>query len=745
VNRRSFLVTAASLIALPSKPLWNPNSGVVSRSLNDRQNLPDGSISGQSLSSSSRWYAVMRRCGQINYNERDPLTMDAEAWGDYWASLKVDAVLLNGGGIVAFYPTQVPYHHRSEFLGKRDLFGEMVAAMKRRGIRAVARMDCNLAYEDALKAHPEWFERNQDGSPRPHSESPWLFATCMFSPYFSDQMPAIYREINRQYEVDGFFTNGWPSTGALHVCYCESCRRLFQKLGGVPPAETDSSNPIYRRYYEAHMDRVQEIWRLWDNIAHEKNPQSVYVGNLGGGLDTVKDLKQISQVAAWFNADHQGRSGETPVWDCAQQGRVAYSVMQGRTVTNVAGAYSNAQPTWRHVSKPPAELTLWLAQSTASGMVPWFHWLGGSPEDTRWREVGRSFFEWLAANEPHFRNRRTVADMALLYPQRTVAFYSRPDSRRQRYRGGPIDYLQGLYYALLEGRFLFDFVHEGNVDAATLRKYRALVIPNAAYLGDAQCNAIRQYVREGGSLLATFETSRYTTWGDLRSDFQLADVFGAHVAGEVIGPRGNSYVRIEEQHAILKSFHGTTLLPGAENRVPVSADSVPLVLSVVPAYPAFPPEMVYPRTPRTTEPAAIFREIGKSRVAYFAGDIDRTCWRSGNSDLSQLLQNAMNWVRGTDPIVSIEGAGLIEAFAWETEAGYALHVLNYTNPNMTHGAIRNSYPLGPQRVRFRIKEGHTVKSVRALRAAATLEFQQQLETVTFELPGIVDYEVVALV
>src|SRR5215475_16136904 len=63
------------------------------------------------------WYAVMRRCGQINFNERDPLTMDVTAWADYWASLKVDALLLNGGGIVAFYPTQVPYHHRSEFLG----------------------------------------------------------------------------------------------------------------------------------------------------------------------------------------------------------------------------------------------------------------------------------------------------------------------------------------------------------------------------------------------------------------------------------------------------------------------------------------------------------------------------------------------------------------------------------------------------------------------------------------------------
>src|SRR5438046_9292790 len=88
----------------------------------------------------------------------------------------------------------------------------MVAATKRRSARVVARMACNLAYEDALNAHPEWFERNQDGSPRPHSESPRLLATCMFSPYFSEQMPAIYREINQHYPIDGFFTNGWPST-----------------------------------------------------------------------------------------------------------------------------------------------------------------------------------------------------------------------------------------------------------------------------------------------------------------------------------------------------------------------------------------------------------------------------------------------------------------------------------------------------------------------------------------------------
>jgi hypothetical protein len=70
------------------------------------------------------WYAAMRRCGQTNFNERDPIELDIAWWIKYWSSLKLDALLLNAGGIMAFYPTQIPYHHRSQFLGDRDLFGD---------------------------------------------------------------------------------------------------------------------------------------------------------------------------------------------------------------------------------------------------------------------------------------------------------------------------------------------------------------------------------------------------------------------------------------------------------------------------------------------------------------------------------------------------------------------------------------------------------------------------------------------
>jgi putative glycosyl hydrolase-like family 6 (GHL6) protein/glycosyl hydrolase family 42 (putative beta-galactosidase) len=695
------------------------------------------------------WYATMRRCGQLNFNERDPLDLDVEAWAAYWASLKVDAVLLGGGGIVAFYPTAVAYHHRSAFLGARDLFGEAAAAVRRRGMRVVARMDCNYAYQEALDAKPEWFERNADGSPRPHGESTWLFKTCMFGPYFTEQMPAIYREMNQRYGPDAFFTNGWPSAGALTVCHCESCRKLFrERVGGVPPETTDATSGLYRQYYAATMDRVMEVWTQWDRVAREGKPDSVYVGNLGGGIRVVKDVWRIGQGAGWFNADHQGRAGDTPIWDCAQQGRVAQAVMKGRTITNVTGAYSNSRPVWRHVAKPAAEATLWMAQTTASGMVPWFHWLGGSPEDTRWRETGRSFFDWLSAQQTHFRNRRSVADVAVLFPQSTIAFY-RSGPGEGSWRGADrvqtTEYLQGLYYALLEARVLFDFVHESDLTPETMGKYRALLIPNAALLGDEACCRIRAYAAGGGSVLATFETARYDEWGDRRPEPALADLLGVTPTGDVVGPLANSYMRIERTHPVLAGFEGTALLPGPESRLPVRVrDGAAPLLTVVPYYPAFPPEMVFPRTPKTDEPAAVFRESGRARTAYFAGDVERTFWRSGSPDLGRLLAATVGWLRGSEtPPATIEGDGVVETFAWETEPGYALHVLNYTNPNMTRPFVRTFYPIGPLRVRFEVPGSRRIRRVEALRAGRTLPFTQDGRAVRCEVPSVVDYEVIA--
>jgi hypothetical protein len=105
----------------------------------------------------------------------------------------------------------------------------------------------------------------------------------------------------------------------------------------------------------------------------------------------------------------------------------------------------------------------------------------------------------------------------------------------------------------------------------------------------------------------------------------------------------------------------------------------------------------------------------------------------------------VRWAVGEEPArVAVDGDGVVEAFAWETEPGYALHLLNYTNPNMTRGFIRRFYAVGPQRVEFSVAPGRRIRAVRALRAGRDLPFAQEGTRVRFEVPGVTDYEVATL-
>src|ERR1035437_5610354 len=247
----------------------------------------------------------------------------------------------------------------------------------------------------------------------------------------------------------------------------------------------------------------------------------------------------------------------------------------------------------------------------------------------RRRAAGRHFSHWTTKYEPHFINRKPVATVGVVFSQRMNALYPPPGG------GAPSDFLQGMYYALLEGRFLFDLVHEDDLDAATLKKYAAVILPNTAILSDAQCAQLRSCAGGGGGLLPPSEPARYGGAAPRRNELGLADVFGASLlsaAGAVEGPKGNSYyARIEQRHAILAGFEETNVLPGAEYRLPVKARA-PQAMTVVPPYPAFPPEMVYTRTPKTDEPAIVIAEEGVIRRIWLPGDVERSFWRSGNGD-----------------------------------------------------------------------------------------------------------------
>ncbi len=683
------------------------------------------------------WQQKIRRVGQSNMTEHDPAVMNIEAWADYWHSADAGIVFVSVTGILAFYPSKVKFHRHGKYLHGRDFFGECVSAAKKRNMRVVARMSPDLNWGDALEAHPEWAMRNKDGSVQFSNEEPRLFKTCMFSTYMDDYIPAIMHEINSLYDVDCFYTNGWPPLGSLPECHCAICSRL-------PPSGT----PAYWRVFN---DRVFEVWQKYDAIAKEKKPESFFFANLGGNVRGGPNLHRLGEIAAWFQADNQGRTyGDAAVWGCGLQGRVCNAIMDGKFAANVTAAYSTGAITWRNASKNPAEAQMWLNETLAGGMVPYYHFVGsedGLGEDRRWQKVGADYFRWTARHDAHFRTRRSIANIGVVMGQSTQLLYPGPATDRSH--AYMHETTQGIYDALLRGRFAFDFVHEDRLEPERLSKYRALLLPNIAMLSDEQCQQIRDYVRSGGSIMASFETSVYDENLNRRADFGLADVFDIHNAGEVIGTNGNAYyARIEnpEQphpHSVLEGFKDTNWLPGAQNRIPLKPIRNP-VLTVVPGFVRYPPELAYPPVPRTDEPAVVLRETGASRTAYFPGDIERSYWLTGHGDLLRLLHNTIRWITRDERIIHVDGDGFIEVFGWETTPGYTVHLLNYTNPDAQHGWMQATYALGPQSVQMKLPQGIEVKSIELLRNGEQASFAQKDRVLRFTIPRVEDYEVAAI-
>ena len=72
------------------------------------------------------WYKRVTRWGQVNITEKDPLRYDINWWRKFWKRTETNGVIVNAGGIVAYYPTRIPLHYQPAYLQGRDLFGDLI-------------------------------------------------------------------------------------------------------------------------------------------------------------------------------------------------------------------------------------------------------------------------------------------------------------------------------------------------------------------------------------------------------------------------------------------------------------------------------------------------------------------------------------------------------------------------------------------------------------------------------------------
>jgi hypothetical protein len=675
--------------------------------------------------------------------EDDPPKLDVGFWLDYFERAHADGVCLSAGGCVAYYPTRVPFHHRSAWLGDRDVFGELVAGCRKRGMVVVARTDPHATYDDVQAAHPDWIAVDREGRPRRHWASPEMWVTCGLGPYNFAFMTEVKREIVSLYRVDALFINRWEGHG---ICYCEHCRKGFREATGLDLARAadsaDTAATEYRRWRE---ERLLALWRLWESEARRINPDCCVIPNTGGGATSRLDMRTIGARAAMLVADRQARSGLMAPWAIGMNAKEYRAAMGRKPVVGLFSVGVEEAYRWKDSVQSPDEIRLWVADLVANGMRPWYTKFAGTLHDRRWLAPVEEVFRWCHGAERYLRNERPLARVGLVYSQQT-AWAARGERVRERVE----DPTLGWYQALVESRIPFEMVHDRLLDADRLAALRVLILPNVEALSDLQCAQLAAVARRGGGLVATSETSLRDERGAERGDFGLAGLFGVSFAGRRPGPVRNSYLRLEHE-----SSAGHPLLAGLEDAPRVIHGAWQLEVkakqafpdppvTLIPSYPDLPMEKVYVRQPRTDVPQVFLREEGQGRVAYFPWDVDRTFWEVLSVDHLKLMRNAVRWAAAEEPPVSVTGPGVLDVTLWRQKESLTVHLVNLTNPMMMKGPVREILPVGEQRVRVHVPEGLRAKRVSLLVAGTAPPFGQSGDWLETTVPSILVHEVVAV-
>jgi hypothetical protein len=605
-----------------------------------------------------------------------------------------------------------------------------------------------------------------DGKPRRHWASPEMWVTCGLGPYNFEFMTEVKKEIMSRYRVDGIFINRWDGSG---MCFCEHCRKNFREATGLDlPRTNDLRNPACRAHLLWRQQRLFDLWQLWDREVRKINPNSCVIPNTGGGATSSLDMKKIGELAPTLFADRQARRGLAAPWVNGKNGKEYRSTMARKPIAGIFSVGVEEPYRWKDSVQSEAEIRIWVAEGTANGLRPWFTKFSGELHDERWLSVVEDIYRRHAQLEKYLRNEVPLARVALVYSQQTAWFYGGPWAQQK-----VEDHALGWYQALIEARIPFEMVHDRLLDSAHVSQFKTLILPNIASLSDEQCNQLRSFVQNGGSLIATFETSLYDEWGVKRSDFGLADLFGVRFTGRLDERMQNSYLRLErdpvtgKRHPLLAGLDDAPRIINGVSRVDVEPTrpfpNSPLTL--IPSYPDLPMEKVFPRVTKTEIAQVYYREFGTDdnrsaaipkpksemqnpksagRVVYFPWDIDRTFWEVLGVDHGKLLRNAVEWATNEEPPVRVTGRGVLDVTVWRQKDSLTVHLVNLTNPMMMKGPFRELIPVGPQKVHLRLPTGTKPHQVHLLAAKKTPHAERAGQYLTFTVPSILDHEIVAI-
>lgn len=677
------------------------------------------------------WYRRTLRWGQTNLVEIDPERYDPDWWRTHWRRTRVQGIIVNAGGIVAYYPSQIAFHRRAERLGERDLFGEIARTAGEDGIAVIARMDSNRVAADLFEAHPDWICRDIDGNPYTQADK---FITCIGSAYYSEHLPSVMEEIIARAHPVGFADNSWAGLPRDRICYCDNCRAQFTAYAGRDlPRAHDWDDPGYGDWIRWNFQRRTDLWAFNNRVTTQAGGEHcAWMGMIGGEVlynsHRFIDLQQILTQTPIVMLDHQRRNPHDGFEQNTEAGKRLHEIAGwDKLIPESMPQYQLGSPAFRLASMPAPEVRLWSSSGFAGGIQPWWHHIGALHEDRRQYATAEPIFRWHEANADVLVNRQIDPDVGVVWSQQNHDYFG---------RGGAVEQTmapyRGVVKALDRHGIAYVPLHADDVATAHARM-RLIVLPNVGGLSDEQVAHVEAFVAKGGSVIATGETSIATRDGARRNELALGALFGLQRGEGSHGGTGpidanienwsrHTYLRLApelragvdgpadatapspegERHPVLAGLERADTIPfGGFLPVVRAEPDVSVLATFIPDFPIFPPETSWMRTTTTDLPAITARtHRAGGRLIWLVADLDRCFARDESAEHALIIANAVRYALGGVLKVSLAGAhGVVTAEHYRQDERRIIHLNNRLLLSRVPGRQYDLFPVGPVEVR----------------------------------------------
>ena len=630
---------------------------------------------------------------------------------------KLGVTILHAAGPSPYYPLRREDPNAGVPKTEETKFRKGITAAKQHGMRVVLGV-FPYAPVEIVRQHPEWMHHaSDDPAIRDKAkldlttpENIALRSLPLNTPY-GDYAIECLAELMRDYEVDGFSFDGCYH---YQINFSPYEKELYKKETGKDvPKKIDLNDEAYRIYLLWADEKLEQWYRkLGKRLTEVNSEAAIYTwtanaGRFGHFLTSPRVMSaRMNRLIHcpvqewWLDEVNQGAT-VVPYFGAAY----VRAVSGGKVGASEPYLMSRGNP-YSIDSFPAHELTVrCLGAMTNGSFTPISQAIGKETTQATMREIvkRRDLFTRLE-QEPW---------AALLVSESTRQFYAHGNVMERW-----LSHALGVYRMGMEEHLPVTLITELDLTLEILDRYKVLILPNVACLSDLQTGTIREYVKRGGGLVATCETSLFDELGRSRKDFSLKDLFGTSYGGSpqqsAERPQldANFAIVVDDTYWAKRANAGAFRFADypdsifyADSRLKQLIPSGqatfkgPMVRPsdfVAPMQPAI---LYFPEGSRDAFPAVAYGEHGKGRVVYFGGGVDAALFNYAFPYQRVILSKAVTWAAREPYRIAVKAPMCVQSTFWKKPDGSLIvHLWNGLNTTSDHGLQDVEVPLREEAV-----------------------------------------------